>query len=144
MTAQALMSAAGAMLAELPRKVDSEIDAMISGNTPSRAYDGEFIEKIAYLSDSDRFDAGERLRSAFPREFKITEWRRRIKDARDAQGASHPAQGSIGAEVFKTQDGKTHRNRRAAPAGSQHQCQGCHQGQVAATTIHAAPGSAAA
>ena len=87
MTAQTLMSAAGDMLAELPRKVDSEIDAMISGNTPSRAYDGAFIEKIAYLSDSDRFDAGERLRSAFPREFKITEWRRRIKDA---QGASHP------------------------------------------------------
>ena len=58
-----------------------EVDAIVAAKDPSRAYDAAFIEKLACLSDSDRFDAGERLRRAFPRDFKAREWNRRIREA---------------------------------------------------------------
>lgn len=64
--------------------LDDRIAAIIESGDIKQAYEPEFITLVALAGDDAAFDAQERLKDSFPKDFKIPEFKRRITVARRA------------------------------------------------------------
>lgn len=67
---------------DLDAGLEFEMASIVKQGDCAATYAEDFIGKLAVASDSLIFDAGERFRRAWPKDFKVSEFKRRIRDAR--------------------------------------------------------------